>query len=643
MSQTKPPRRPTTPYIPASQNLPEITLKAVVLSIILAVVLGAANAYLGLFAGMTVSASIPASVISMAVFRLFRKSNILENNIVQTVASAGESVAGGVIFTIPALVIMGTWEQFNYWETTLIAAMGGILGMLFTIPLRRAMIVEDPLQFPEGIATAEVLKVGETGGAGVRAIMTAGIIGAVFKLGQTGFRLWGSAIETASYTGRSIVYFGSDLSPALVAVGYIVGLNIALLIFIGGALNWWVAIPILAAMTPQDPSVPAIDAAYGLWSTQTRYIGVGAMVVGGLWALVQLRKSLLKGLRSSMDAYRNIRGGGTVLRTERDVPIHYMGIALVVSIIPLYFIARHVTGLTGVSFIIAILMLVSAFLFSAVAAYMAGVVGSSNSPISGVTIATIMCSSLLLLLVMGSGSMAGPAAAILIGAVVCNAAALAGDNMQDLASGRILGATPWKQQVMNTVGIIAAALVMAPTLTLLSSAYGIGAPTAEHPDPLPAPQANLMAAVANGIFKGGLPMGMVAIGAALGFVIIFLDYLLKQRGSSFRMPVLAMAIGIYLPFELAVPIAFGGVIAWFAGRTYRTDTERENGERNGTLCAAGLITGEALVGITMAIPIVLAGSSEVFAFWGVQDVVWPGTILLGLVLYWLYRSATKRA
>lgn len=637
------PRRPSAPYIPASQNLPEITLKVVILSIVLSIVLGAANTYLGLFAGMTVSASIPASVISMAVFRLFRKSNILENNIVQTVASAGESVAGGVIFTIPALVIMGTWQQFNYWETTLIAAMGGILGMLFTIPLRRAMIVEDPLQFPEGIATAEVLKVGERGGAGVKAIAIAGAIGAIYKLGQTGFRLWTSAFESATYTGRSIAYFGTDLSPALVAVGYIVGLNIAMLVFIGGAINWWIAIPILSAFTPQDPSVPALDVAYELWSTQTRYIGVGAMVVGGLWALVQLRKSLLKGLRSSMEAYRHMRTGGTIARTERDVPIQWMALALVLAIIPLYFIARHITGLSGISVIIAVLMLVSAFLFSAVAAYMAGVVGSSNSPISGVTIATIMCSSLLLLLVMGSGNMAGPAAAILIGAVVCNAAALAGDNMQDLASGRILGATPWKQQVMNTIGIIAAALIMAPTLTLLNTAYGIGAPTPEHPDPLPAPQANLMASVAKGIFQGGIPMNMVLIGAALAAVVIFIDSVLKSRGSSFRVPVLAMAIGIYLPFELAVPIAFGGVIAWIAGRRYRNAAEREEGERNGTLCAAGLITGEALVGIVMAIPIVLSGSAEVFAFSGVHNVAWPGVLLLGLVLYWLYHSATKRA
>jgi putative OPT family oligopeptide transporter len=367
------------------------------------------------------------------------------------------------------------------------------------------------------------------------------------------------------------------------------------------------------------------------------------MVVGGLWALVQLRKSLSKGIRSGIEAYRHMRTGKTIERTERDVPIQWMGLALIVSIVPLYLVARHVTGLTAASFVIALLMLAASFLFCAVAAYMAGVVGSSNSPISGVTIATIMSSSLLLLLVMGSGNPAGPAAAILIGAVVCCAAAIAGDNMQDVAAGRILGATPWKQQVMNTIGIVSAALVMAPTLTLLQQAYGIGAPTTEHPNPLAAPQANLMASVANGIFHGGLPMNMVAIGMVLAAVVIAIDKQLERRGAAFRMPVLAMAIGIYLPLELSVPIALGGVIAAVAGRRYKNSAERENGERNGTLCAAGLITGEALVGITMAIPIVVAGSAEVFAFWGVFDVVWPGILLLAAVLYWLYHSAGRTA
>jgi putative OPT family oligopeptide transporter len=629
------------PYIPASVHLPEVTVKVVVLSIILSVVLGGANAYLGLFAGMTVSASIPAAVISMAIFRLFRRANILENNIVQTAASAGESIAGGVIFTIPALLILGTWSEFNYWETTIIAALGGILGMLFTIPLRRAMIVQNPLQFPEGIATAEVLKVGDAGGAGVRYIAAAGLIGAVFKLGETGFRLWGGVVERASFFAGSIVYVGTNLSPALIGVGYIVGLNIAVLIFIGGAINWYLAVPILAYLGGLPEGIGPVEAATTMWATQTRFIGVGSMVVGGLWALVRLRRSLIDGIRSGLEAYRQSRSGVEIERTDRDVPMQWMGIALIVSIVPLYLVCEHIIGMPGVSVVVALLMLLAAFLFSAVAAYMAGVVGSSNSPISGVTIATILSSSLLLLAILGTGSAAGPASAILIGAVVCCAAAIAGDNLQDLKAGRLLGATPYKQQLMNTVGIIAAALVMAPTLTLLLHAYGIGVPTPEHPRPLAAPQATLMASVARGVFQGGLPINMVVIGMFLAVVVILIDFELERRGRNFRMPVLAMAIGIYLPLQLSVAIFIGGLVAWAAARTRRTADSREAPEHNGVLFAAGLITGEALVGIVMAIPIVLSGRSDVLAFWGVHEGNLPGMVLLAVVVYFLYRTAAR--
>lgn len=631
-----------SPYVPASVNLPEVTVKVVVLSIILSVVLGGANAYLGLFAGMTVSASIPAAVISMAIFRFFRRSNILENNIVQTAASAGESIAGGVIFTIPALLILGTWTEFNYWETTIIASLGGILGMLFTIPLRRAMIVENPLQFPEGIATAEVLKVGDTGGAGVRYIAAAGAIGAIFKLGETGFRLWGGVVERATFFAGSILYAGTNLSPALIGVGYIVGLNIAVLIFIGGVVNWYLAVPILTLMRVLPEGVGAIEAATTLWSTETRYIGVGSMVVGGLWALIRLRRSLIDGIRSGAEAYRQMRSGVEIERTDRDVPMQWMGIALIVSIVPLYLVCERIIGMPGVSIVVALLMLVASFLFSAVAAYMAGVVGSSNSPISGVTIATILSSSMLLLAILGKGNAAGPASAILIGAVVCCAAAIAGDNLQDLKAGRLLGATPYKQQLMNTVGIIAAAMIMAPTLTLLQQAYGIGAPTPEHPRPLPAPQATLMASVARGVFEGGLPINMVAIGMILAVIVIIIDFQLERRNSNFRMPVLAMAIGIYLPLQLSMAIFLGGLVAWAAGRTHRTEESRAALGNNGVLFAAGLITGEGLVGIVMAVPIVISGRADVLAFWGVHEGNIPGMALLAVVMYMLYRTAASK-
>ena len=634
MSQTE----PHEPYVSSSTNLAEITLKSILLGAFLAVVLGAANMYLGLFAGLTVSASVPAAVISMAILRAFRNSNILENNIVQTAASAGESVAAGVIFTIPALVILGVWTEFDYWETTMIAGFGGILGVLFSIPLRRALIVQNPLKFPEGVATAEVLKVGESRGAGIRHIATAGAIGAVFKLGETGLRLWGGVMEQATYAGGTILYFGSNLSPALVAVGYIVGLNIAVLVFLGGALNWLIAIPIVAMMEGIDPATPAAEAAGIIWSTQTRYIGVGAMVIGGLWALVRLRRSLIDGIRSGAAVYRQSRAGASArIRTDRDIPIQWIGGAIVVAVVPLYLIFEYITGRPLISAVMAVIMLVAGFLFSAVAAYMSGLVGSSNNPISGVTIATILSSALLLRLMLGADDLLGPASAILIGAVVCCAAAMSGDNLQDLKTGYLVGATPYKQQIMQAVGVIAAAVVAAPTLTLLLTAYGIGAPTETHPNPLTAPQATLMASVARGVFEGGLPIAMVAVGMSIAVGVIVLDLYLESRGSSFRTPVLALAVGIYLPFELSVPIAIGGLIAWFAARVRPVKAQD-----HGVLFAAGLITGEALIGIGMAIPIVIYGRPDVLAFWGVHEGNLPGIVLLAAVAFMLYRSGISK-
>ena len=568
-----PPPAPVTkgPYIPASQSLPEITVKAVALGVILAVILAGANAYLGLFAGMTVSASIPAAVISMGVLKLFRRSNILENNIVQTCASAGESLAAGVIFTLPALVLLGRWAQFDYWQTVLIAGFGGVLGVLFTVPLRRALIVEQPLQFPEGIACAEVLETGEKGGAGVKFVAWAAVAAALFKFTQTGLRLIAGTAEGATYLfdRRTIAYLGSNLSPALLGVGYIIGLNIAVLVFIGGALNWLVAIPILVATTGAPAGMSAAEFAGQLWSTQTRYMGVGAMVVGGLWALVRMRGSLFSGVSSGLAAYREMKEGKERDRLDRDLPMQWVLVAIIVSIIPLYFLYHYLIGRAAISITMAIIMVVGGFLFSAVSGYMTGLVGSSNNPISGVTIATLLFAALVILGLFGRGLEHGPAAAILIAAVVACAAAIAGDNLHDLKTGYLVGATPWKQQVMLIVGTLVSALVMAPVLNLLLNAYGIGPVTPEHPQSLTAPQATLMQSVAEGVFRGGLPWGMVLIGMGVAVAIIASDLALERRRSTFRVPVLAVAIGIYLPFELSVPILLGGVVAWFVQRAQR--------------------------------------------------------------------------
>jgi putative OPT family oligopeptide transporter len=640
------------PFVPAGESLPEITAKAVVLGIVLAAILAGANAYLGLFAGMTVSASIPAAVISMGVLKLFRRSNILENNIVQTTASAGESLAAGVIFTLPALILLGQWTTFDFAQTTLIAGFGGVLGVLFTVPLRRALIIERPLQFPEGVACAEVLEAGERGGRGALFMAAAAVTAALFKFAQTGLRLWPDAAEYARTMAgrRGLAYVGLNLSPALVAVGYIVGLNIAVLVFIGGAINWWIAIPMLTA---SGGGVPAGQTAAGyagmLWSTQTRYLGVGAMVVGGLWALVRMSGSVIAGIRSGLAAYQRMRAGGAAERTDRDMPMPWVGAALVIAIVPLYFLYHLFVGSAAVSLTMAVIMVGAGFVFSAVSGYMTGLVGSSNNPISGVTIATLLFASLLLLAIVGGGDARGPAAAILIGAVVACAAAIAGDNLHDLKTGHLVGATPWKQQVMLIVGTLTSAFVMAPVLNLLLAAYGIGAVTPEHPQALTAPQATLMASVARGVFEGGLPWGMVGTGAALGVAIILVDVWLERRRASFRAPVLAVAVGIYLPFELATPIVIGGLTSYFVQRAARrrapaaasagadaADATRAI-EQRGLLLASGLITGEALVGIAMAIPIVIASRADVLAFWGVHDATWPGLVLLAAIVVALYR------
>jgi putative OPT family oligopeptide transporter len=559
---------------------------------------------------------------------------VLENNIVQTAASSGESLAAGIIFTMPAMVILGAWSDFHYWEITLIGALGGVIGVMFTIPLRRALIVDDPLTFPEGIATAEVLLAGERGGTGLRHLAIAGLIGALFKLGSTGVRLWGEVFEWARFAGGTIVYVGTNLSPALVGVGYIIGFNIAVLVFLGGALNWWIAIPLVVWTSGAPAGVDsAAEAAGMLWSTRTRYIGVGAMIVGGLWTLVRVRANLVAGIRSGLQAYRRARMAGApdVSRTERDAPMPWVGAAVAASTVPLYFVFNDIIGSPAIALFMAVVMLGAGFLFSAVAAYMAGLVGSSNNPISGVTIATILTSALLLVALVGTDSATGPAAAVLIGAVVACAAANAGDNLQDLKAGRLLGSTPVKQQIMQVVGVGSAAFVMAPVLNLLLAAYGIGAPTSTHPDPLPAPQATLMAAVAGGVFRGGLPWGMVAWGAGIAIAIIAADLWLARRHASFRMPVLAVAVGIYLPLELSVAIFIGGLVAWAAGT--------EGARHDGLLFAAGLITGEALVGVVLAVPIVLAGDPDVLAPWGRFTSPWPGLVLFLLDLRLLHATA----
>jgi putative OPT family oligopeptide transporter len=641
------------PVVPAAVTLPEITPKAIVLSVILAAVLAAANAYLGLFAGMTVSASIPAAVASMAILRLFRRSNILENNIVQTAASSGEALAAGVIFTIPALVLVGYWSAFDYWQTMMIATVGGLLGVLFTIPLRRALIVTARLRFPEGVATAEILKIaagkrqedGRPIATGdVRALWSAALLGGAVKFGESGMRLWAESLEGAAQVGRTVLYAGLNLSAALLAVGFIIGLHTSMVVFLGGVLGWIMLMPAYGLWHGLPPDRTGLAAATAIWSEHIRYVGIGAMLTGGLWTLIKLREPVWKSLQTLRASYRASRrsGPGAMLaRTEQDAPLLWIVVPFVLALVPMAWIYTTVVHSLPIGLLMTIVMAVAAFLFSSVAAYMAGLVGSSSNPVSGVTIATIMVASLLLVLFLGAGHPAGPAAALVIGAVVCCAAAMGGDNLQDLKTGHLVGATPWKQQVMQVVGVVTGALVLVPVLSLLQAKYGIGEPTSSHPHTLSAPQATLMASLTRTVFGAGLPWPLVGFGAGIGALVILLDRRQEARGREVRFPVLAVALGIYLPLKLSAAICAGGLIAAFANR--RTGKSNDP-SRRGLLFAAGLITGEALMGIMLAIPIALSAlwpgvSSDPFTVFDSPPFGgWPGlfiVVLVGWALYWI--------
>jgi putative OPT family oligopeptide transporter len=634
---------------------PQLTARAIILSIILAMILAAANTYLGLFAGLTIATAIPAAVVSMAVLRVLGGGHILENNIVQTGASAGSSIAAGVIFTVPALVILGYWDDFKYSWVLAIAGLGGVLGVFFSVPLRRSLIVDQQLAFPEGKAAAEVLKAGENPGPGIKVLASAAGLGGLAKLiAASGLRIVPDAAAHGGFIGKAIAYMGTNLSPALLGVGYIVGLNIGIVVVGGGILSWNIAIPIYSAffldgnpeLAARLAGVGAEDAAGAIWSAQIRYLGVGAMLIGGVWTLISLRTSLMSGIRSGLAATR--AGAAKVIEhTEQDMPMKLVLIGLVLFTLPLAMLYQAIVGDFGVSLPMTIIMIVAGFLFSSVSAYMAGLVGSSNNPVSGITIGTILFASLVLTVLMGRDASLGPVAAIMIGAVVCCAAAIAGDNLQDLKCGYMVGATPWRQQVMLAIGAVSCALVMAPVLNLLAKAYGIGVPTADHPNPLLAPQATLMASVAKGLFGGALPWDLIWIGAAIGALIIAFDELQKKRGSGFRTPVLAAAVGIYLPLDLTVPIFLGGLLAHFVERAagvHNDPAAAEKIHQKGVLFSAGLITGEALMGILIAVPIVAAGSAEVLAlpesFRFGEGV---GLIILAVIAYFLYRVACDGA
>lgn len=633
------------PLVPDHVNLHSFTVKAVILGIVLSMILAAANAYIGLLVGMTVSASIPAAAAAMGVFRLFKKTNILEANLVQTAASAGESLVAGVIFTIPALVMMGAWQGYEYLPIVAISLIGGLVGVAFTIPLRRALIVESDLIFPEGVATAQVLKTGgiQRGGdddadenemdTGFNWLLKSCGIGALYKLLESGLRFISPELTVVkSFLGGKFLFMGGiTMSPALIAIGFIVGSNIGSMIFMGGAIGTLVGVPLnwflnsgrLMAENGIDPlmSWSNLDADTWLqlgeasWQ-DCRKIGVGAMLVGGLWSIVALIRPVWIGITSSIKAHQNEKHGGVRLpRTERDTPLPIVVGFVLLSIIPTYFV--FLWALDGyderiwVAGLMTVLMLFFGFIFSAVAGYIAGLVGSSNSPISGVTIATVVITSVILLKVMGNeGPLAiiGPMAVMYLAGFICSAASIAGDNTQDLQCGYLLGATPWVQQVFQVIGVVASALVIPFTLEILDRGHGIGRAVREGAPFLSAPQASLMKDLSTGIFGAGINWNYIGIGCLLAVGLIILDEWQRIKKRSFRFPVLAVAVGIYLPLGLSVPIFIGGLlIAWIKSRIKKSSTEVKEGvENRGLLLASGIITGEALMGVLIAIVAVMA-------------------------------------
>lgn len=577
------------PYIPAEKVTAEFTVTSVIMGVLLAIIFGAANAYLGLRVGMTVSASIPAAVISMGVIRIImRKDSILESNMVQTIGSAGESLAAGAIFTLPVLFLWakdGVMEKPSLITISLIALCGGVLGVLFMVPLRNALIVKEHgvLPYPEGTACAEVLLAGEEGGAGAGTVFAGMGLAALFKLLVDGLKVIPGVITAPLKALKT--EFSVEVYPALIGVGYICGAKISSYILAGGLIGWFILIPAIITfggetiLYPGTESIAAIYAAGGasaIWSSYIRYIGAGAVAAGGIISLI---KSLPLIVTTFVDAVKGMKGSNEnrAIRTERDLDMRIIGAGVLFMILAIWLLPQIPVSLLG-----AVLIVVFGFFFGAVSSRMVGLVGSSNNPVSGMAIATLLIATISL---KASGDMGahGMRGAIAIGSVICIVAAMAGDTSQDLKTGYILGATPMKQQIGELIGAVISAFTIGGVLVLLDSAWGFG--TTE----LSAPQATLMKMIIEGVMDGNLPWSLVFIGVFIAVVIEVLG-----------IPVLPVAIGLYLPLELSTTIMIGGILRWFIDRKSK-NADKDSEAGSGVLFCSGLIAGEGLVGILLAI------------------------------------------
>ncbi|MEQ2370772.1 oligopeptide transporter, OPT family [Blautia sp. CLA-JM-H16] len=621
------------PYIPAEKVTPELTVTSVIMGCILAVIFGAANAYLGLRVGMTVSASIPAAVISMGVIRvILRRNSILESNMVQTIGSAGESLAAGAIFTMPALFLWaeeGLTSKPGIVEITLIALCGGILGVLFMVPLRNALIVKEhaTLLYPEGTACADVLLAGEEGGANASTVFSGMGLAAIFKFVVDGLKLLPADVSAAfkSFKGE----IGMEVYPALLGVGYIVGPKIASYMFTGSLIGWMVIIPLICLFGPDTWMYPAAEGttiaqlyanggASAIWSTYVKYIGAGAIATGGIISLIKSLPLIVTTFRDSMKSMKGSKNTSTE-RTAQDLPMQFILLGIVAMVFIIWIVPAIPVTLLG-----AVIIVVFGFFFATVSSRMVGLVGSSNNPVSGMAIATLLIATFAIKS-SGKTGIDGMTAAIAVGSVICIIAAIAGDTSQDLKTGFLLGATPKKQQMGEMLGVVVSGLAIGGVLYLLNAAWGYG--TAE----IPAPQAQLMKMIVEGIMGGNLPWGLVFVGV---FLAICLEIL--------RIPVMPFAIGLYLPIYLNATIMIGGIVRGLLDRRKGVDEKTKTAQAtDGTLYCAGMIAGEGLVGILLAIFAVVGISldmSGVVNLGNIGGVVLMIIMILSLLKFSIWRK-----
>ncbi|MDP2470459.1 MAG: oligopeptide transporter, OPT family [Candidatus Palauibacterales bacterium] len=634
--------RNDVPYVPADTNMAELTFKAILLGVVMAIVLGAANAYVGMKAGLTVAAAFPAAVVAMAVLRPFR-GTILEENIARTTASVGESLMAGAIFTIPAFVITGAWDTLRYWESTAIMLVGGVVGVLFVIVLRRTLVVEADLPFPESVAAAEIVKAGQGGQTGAKFVFGGIVLAAVWELfkntngillikektagaiafGRSSISVMG---EKAEYAGGGLYLQTPAASPMLMGVGYIVGFRVSAILFSGAVMGWLFLVPLAVFLNPGlsaslAPATDLVALSEDVWFNQIRPLAVGTMIVAAFWTLWGLRGPLVSGIRKALAEINLGEAAGRTPRTEIDLPFKHVLIGIGGMGLATFFLYLYFTGSVLGAVILTAVMLILGFLFSAVAGYLVGLIGNSNNPISGLTLTALLFAAVLMVAI-GLTDMSGVAGVLAVAGVVCCAAGIAGDMMQDLKVGHILGGTPWRMEVGEIIGVIGAAVVLAVALNVMDAAYTIG--SAE----LPAPQAGLMALIANGIVGGEMAWPLVIAGMffAVGLILV-----------SAPAPML-IAVGMYLPFYSTAAIFVGGLIRalfeWRVRRAGLGEERRQKAENKGILLSSGFIAGESLMAVALAFLFLGQDFIPTLARW--KAAVTPtgsGSLVLGLLAY----------